>query len=141
MLRTPPAHPSHTKPERHFTNGRALNLFFAGRPDSRRIHEAVVHAIGEIGPAEIRVSRSQIAFTHRRAFAWTWTPARYLSGECAPLVLSLALPRRVHSARFKQIVEPSPGWFMHHLELESKTDVDREVRDWIREAWTAADEH
>jgi hypothetical protein len=65
-------------------------------------------------------------------------PRKYLGARGAPLVLSLALRRRLRSKRWKEVVEPRPGRFMHHLELGAVGEIDSEVRRWIREAWEAA---
>jgi hypothetical protein len=112
--------------------------FFAGHPASHGLYEAVLDAVRLCGPAEVRVSNSQIAFRNDHGFAWAWMPERYLRGERPPLVLSIALPREVASPRWKQVFHPARGWFMHHLELYRPTDVDDEVAAWIREAWNAA---
>ena len=55
-----------------------------------------------------------------------------------PAVLSVALSRRVESVRVKQVVQPSPRVWMHHLELASPDEVDDEVAGWLREAWAEA---
>lgn len=115
-----------------------LDEFFNGRPASRRIFNALSDALAEVGPAEIRVTRSQVAFRRKRAFAWAWIPGRYLRGDHAPLVLTLAMRRKDQSPRWKQVVEPTKGRYTHHLELRSEEDVDDEVRTWIREAWSLA---
>jgi len=50
-------------------------------------------------------------------------------------------PRRAGSRdapRWKQVVEPAPGRFMHHLELRTVEDIDERVRGWLREACDAA---
>ncbi|NTU80389.1 MAG: hypothetical protein HGA45_13600 [Chloroflexales bacterium] len=65
-------------------------------------------------------------------------PDRYLRGRTAPLVLSIGLPWRDQSPRWKQVGEPYPGRFMHHLELYDPAEVDDEVRTWLRQAWEAA---
>ena len=116
----------------------ALEQFFAGHEASRQIFDILRDAIDAIGPAELRVTRSQIAFRRRVAFAWAWTPARYLRGQVAPLVLTLSFRQRDASLRWKAIVEPAPGRFMRHLELYAVTDIDDEVREWLRSAWAAA---
>lgn len=120
--------------------GRALRLdeFFEGRDESRRLFEVLRRAVDEFGPAQLRVGKSQVAFSRRRAFAWAWIPGRYLHGEHAPLVLTVSLHRREASPRWKQVVEPAPGRFTHHLELHAPGDIDAEVRAWLREAWEAA---
>jgi hypothetical protein len=109
--------------------------FFASQPLSKQLFETVRREIEALGASSMRVSKSQIAFKRRRGFAWVWMPAQYLKREAAPLVLSVSLPRRDPSARWKQIVEPYPGRFMHHLELYGATEIDDEVRSWLRAAW------
>jgi hypothetical protein len=115
-----------------------LDEFFAGYDGSRSIFDALRAAVEAIGPVELRVSKSQIAFRRRVAFAWAWIPDRYLRGRHAPLVLSVAFPYRHPSPRWKEIVEPARGRFMHHLELHEVADIDDEVIGWLAEAWIAA---
>jgi len=116
-----------------------VEAFFGEHEDSRRLFEAVRRAIDSIGPSEMRVTKSQISFRHKKLFAWIWMPGRYLRGETAPLVLTLSFPRRDPSPRWKQIVEPAPGQFTHHLELRTIGEIDSEVRRWIRRAWSGAE--
>jgi hypothetical protein len=115
-----------------------IDEFFSEREESRLIFEALRSAIEALGPAEVRVSKSQVAFRRSKAFAWAWVPDRYLHGEHAPLVLTLSFSRQDDSPRWKEIVEPAPGRFTHHLELYSASDIDDEVRGWLREAWERA---
>ncbi len=116
-----------------------LDEFFDGYETSRPIFDALRDVIETIGPAEIRVSKSQIAFRRRVGFAWVWVPGRYLHGDPAPLVLSVSMRRRDESPRWKEIVEPYPGRFMHHLELFAADKIDREVQKWLLAAWEAAE--
>jgi hypothetical protein len=115
-----------------------LDDFFRGRDSSRRIFEALRAAVYAIGPAELRVTKSQVAFRRRITFAWAWMPDTYLGPGHAPLVLTVALRRRDPSERWKQVVEPAPGRFTHHLELRSAEEIDGEARAWLAEAWRAA---
>lgn len=48
---------------------RAVDEFFAGQERSSQIFEAVLLAIEAIGPAELRIGKSQISFRRRKAFA------------------------------------------------------------------------
>ncbi len=114
-----------------------LDEFFAGHEDSRPIFEALRSAINDLGLVEIRVTKSQVAFCREKVFAWAWTPDRYLHGKHAPLVLTLSFRYRDASPRWKEIVEPARGRFIHHLELYSPTDIDDEIRAWLRAAWDA----
>jgi hypothetical protein len=115
-----------------------LDEFFEGQAEARRVFEAVRTLIEALGPVAVQVTKSQVAFRRRKAFAWAWRPEQYLRRRAAPLVLSVALRRRDASARWKQIVEPARGRFMHHLELYTLADVDEAVRGWVSEAWEQA---
>jgi hypothetical protein len=115
-----------------------LEQFFAGHEDSRDIFEALRHALALIGPAQLRVSKSQVSFRRRKAFAWAWMPGMYLRVPGPPLVLTVALHGRDASPRWKEIIEPYPGRLIHHLELRSTAEVDDEVRAWLQEAWELA---
>jgi hypothetical protein len=115
-----------------------VDEFFEGHDLSRAIYEAVLREVQALGPLEMRASKSQIAFRRGRGFAWVWLPEMYLRRKAAPLVLSLAFGQRDLSPRWKEVVEPRPGRFMHHLELYTPADVDEEVSAWLRAAWEDA---
>ena len=100
---------------------------------------AAYRRVLEVVPgAEPRVTRSQIAFRARRAFAWLWRPRMYLGRRGAEMVLSIALPREDASPRWKEVVNPSPRTWMHHLELSTIEELDDQVAGWLREAADAA---
>ena len=119
-------------------NQRSLARFFRDASQARRIHAAVERAVDSIGPATERITKSQVAFRRRVAFAWTWLPQRYLGSSAGTTVLSISLRRRDDSPRWKEIVQPTKGRVMHHLELSRVSEVDAEVRAWLAEAWEAA---
>lgn len=111
--------------------------YFAADPVGLETFDAVSAALSGLGPWEVRVSRSQVAFRAGRGFAWLWRPDRYLRSS-VPVVLSLALPERLGSTRFKEVVHPSPRVWMHHLEVTGPEQVDDEVRGWLAAAHAAA---
>lgn len=115
-----------------------LEGFFEGFELSRTLFNLLRRAMDRLPAVSMAVSKSQIAFRRRRAFAWAWIPDRYLPGRHAPLVLSLAFRYREPSRRWKQVYEPRPGRFTHHLELRSPNDLDEETVHWIWEAWAEA---
>lgn len=114
-----------------------VERFFEGAPAAHRLYLAAERIAMEPGPCEVRVSKSQISFRRRRGYAYLWRPGVYVNSS-VPLVLSLALPRHLDSPRFKQVVHPSPGTWMHHLELTDTSQLDAEVRDWMVAAYDAA---
>jgi hypothetical protein len=116
-----------------------LDEFFAGRPTARELFEAVRAAVDLAGPADLRIGRSQVAFRRRVGFAYVWMPQQYLRrAGLAPLVLTVALRRHDPSPRWKEVIEPAPGRFTHHLELWAAAEVDEEVGRWLSEAWEAS---
>lgn len=116
-----------------------LDEFFAGYASARPIFDVLRAQIEASGDVDMRVTKSQIAFSHGTAFAWAWVPDRYLGGGHAPLALSVSLSSRDASPRWKQVVEPAAGRFMHHVELWSVEDVDDEVREWLLRARAVAE--
>ncbi len=117
-----------------------LDDFFANFPESRGLFESLLARMEQIGPSDLRVMKSQIVFRSKKDFTWVWIPGQYLKGnrKVAPLVLSLAFPERSDSPRWKEIVEPYPGRFMHHLEIFSRSEIDDEVCAWLKRAWETA---
>ena len=116
-----------------------VDAFFAGHPDSRVLFDALRAAAEGLGDFDVRVSKSQVGLARRHIFARAWVPARHLGeGRGAPLVLTIGFRSQDPSPRWKQIVEPSPGRFTHHLELASVGDIDDEVLGWLRRAYSEA---
>jgi hypothetical protein len=116
---------------------RTPEVFFDGHPDGLVIYRRVSEVIDGLGEAEVRVSKSQIAFRARRGFAYVWRPGRYVDND-VPAVLSIPLPAEDKSKRFKSVVHPSPKVWMHHLEIKDPDQVDEEVAGWLRDAYDAA---
>jgi len=107
---------------------------FAGHPQALTVFRNVRSMLEALGPLEVRTTKSQIAFRRRRGFAYLWRPGQYLHKPTAEVVLSFALGRHDPSPRFKEVVQPSPNNWMHHLEIGDADDIDDEVRSWLREA-------
>lgn len=96
---------------------------------------ALVGRLEQLLPgAEVRVTKSHVAFWHRHGFAYVWSPGQYLAHPRAEAVLSIALDHELRSPRFKQVVQPAPGHWMHHLEVHDVDQVDDEVAGWLHEA-------
>jgi hypothetical protein len=109
--------------------------FFDRRPLGIAAYRRVRSIVESFGPVSVRVTKSQLAFRRRRGFAWLWLPGRWLTNPDAEVVLSIALDRHHASPRFKEVVQPAPRVWMHHLELRAPSDIDAEVVEWLREAY------
>jgi len=108
--------------------------FFRGHPLGRAAFDRVSDLLADFADSTVTVSRSQVAFRRRRAFAWLWLPGRWLARPDADVVLSVSLGRQDPSPRFKEVVHPARAHWMHHLELTDLADLDDEVAGWLREA-------
>ncbi len=98
----------------------------------------MLELLAPLGDPGVRVTKAQVAYRRRVAFAWTWRPGTWLRRPAAEVALSIALPYRDPSPRWKQVVEPRPGRWMHHLEVRTLNDLDDEVAAWLGAAWDAA---
>lgn len=110
---------------------------FRGSAEGLQLYLEVLALLEALVPASVQATKSQIAFRNRRGFAYVWHPGRYVRSD-VPAVLSIVLPRRIDSGRFKEIVHTSPTLWLHHLELRSAADLDAEVAGWLREAYDHA---
>jgi len=54
--------------------------FFDDHPESRQLFDVLRDRIARLGPVELRVSKSQVAFCRGKPFAFAWMPAKYLNG-------------------------------------------------------------
>ena len=116
---------------------RSPEELFDGYPDGLAICRRIQKVLSDLGDVSVAVSKSQVAFRRRKAFAFVWRPAQYVSSD-VPAVLSLALPYEIGSDRFKEIAHPAPTVWMHHLELRDVSEVDDQVRGWLVNAYENA---
>ena len=110
---------------------------FDGYTDSLAICRGVEQALSHFDEVRVKVTKSQVAFRRRKAFAFLWRPGQYISSG-VPAVLSIALPCEVQSRRLKEVAHPAPKVWMHHLELRDVNEVDEQVCDWLAAAYDAA---
>jgi hypothetical protein len=116
----------------------AAERFFDGHPFALEVYRAVREVLSSRGPTQVRVTKSQVAFRCRKAFAWLWMPGRWLRDPGAEVVLSVALAERDPSPRFKQVEHPAANVWMHHLEIHGLDDLDQEVQTWLARAYEGA---
>jgi hypothetical protein len=114
----------------------SLEQLFAGRPAALALFHAIRQYIGSLGPVTVEVMKTQVSFGAKTKFAWVWLPQRWITRHPdESVVLTFILQRRIDDRRIKQVVEPRHGVFTHHVVILRDTDLDNDVRDWIREAY------
>jgi hypothetical protein len=106
-----------------------LDRHFRGKdPEVRRAFDAVLAAVGEIGPVTVLPQSTRIALHVRMSFA-AFVPRRHwLDGH-------VVLARRLDHPRFRRVEEYSPRNVLHAFRLVGPDDVDAEVRSWLAEAY------
>lgn len=86
-----------------------------------------------------KVSKTQVSYSTRRAFAWIWPPVRKVRGRPEKyVVLSFALERKLQSAGVEQVLEVYPGRWMHHIIFSEAHQLDEELLSWLSEAYSFA---
>ena len=94
---------------------------------------ALVH---DCGPVKIAPAKTRIGFQLRMIFA----AVNKLSDR--GLEAHVVLTRRLERPRFRRIETMTPKCHVHHFRVESLSELDEEVRSWLREAYqVGAQEH
>ena len=113
-----------------------IEAFFAGKPEAKALFMAVERKIQAIGPAIIKVSKTQSSFATRTQFAWVWMPLPTdRKRPLHSLVLSFGCGRRIVNDQIVEAIEPYPGRWTHHVIIAEAADLTSAVDAWIREAY------
>ncbi|HEV8367987.1 MAG TPA: DUF5655 domain-containing protein [Pyrinomonadaceae bacterium] len=87
---------------------------------------ALVH---NCGPVQIAPAKTRIGYQVRMIFA----AVNKLSDQ--GLDAHVVLTRRLESPRFRRIETMTPKCYVHHFRIESLSELDQEVMNWLREAY------
>lgn len=108
-------------------------LFFAGRPEELKLYEAFrSYILTMLRNVKIKVSKTQITFSGKYGFAFVSLPRRK---KDEGILVSFGLNRHEGSERIWQAAEPYPGRWTHHTLVSCREQIDRELMNWIKEAW------
>lgn len=123
-------------------NTRDEIVFFESMPEALPLYEAIRDMIcRDLKNVEVIVQKSQISFSNRHNFAFVWLPIRKMKGRPdIYVVLSFGLNRKMEDPRIVESTEPYPGRWTHHVLIQSKDDVDDQIKEWLREAYHFANE-
>ena len=113
-----------------------IEAFFAGKIEAKALFMAVDRKIRSIGPAIIKVSKTQISFATRTQFAWVWMPQPTdRKRPMHSLVLSFGCGRQIVHEQIVEAIEPYPGRWTHHVIIAEEADLTGAVDAWLREAY------
>jgi hypothetical protein len=108
----------------------SVDGYFEGKPARfRRLYDALVALVGELGPSEKVPTKTRIAFMVRVRFAAVNRVRK------DGLVCHIWLKRRIESPRFTKVELLGPSDWIHHFVLRSEAELDDELRGCIREAY------
>ena len=116
--------------------------FFQDRPWGEAIYLALKESILNSFPLlDVRVQKTQITLSNTRVFSCvSFMKVMKKSEEKGPyLVLTLGLSHPLNSPRVKAMSEPYPGRWTVHIPLYQPEDVDEEVIEWVKEAYSFAE--
>jgi hypothetical protein len=119
-----------------FQSSFTIEEIFSDKPVQLKLYQHIRQLIESIGQAEIKVSKTQIAFKNHKQFAWVWLPLPW-DKKRPPnsIVLSFSLGKRIENSQIVQVVEPYPGRWMHHVIIQNSSDLNKEVQQWLKEAY------
>lgn len=112
-------------------------MFFEGKPEALALYQAFAgKLLSEIGQVQVRVQKTQIAFSNGHNFAFvSFLPVRKARERPRHyIVITFGLGRQVESPRIDAAVEPYPNRWTHHVMISEETELDGELMGWVREA-------
>ncbi len=112
-------------------------LFFNAMPQMLPIYEVLREKLIAAYPdVTIKVSKMQISFSNRHIFAMASLPWKRRKGWPEEyLLVSFGLSYKKESPRIAYAVEAYPNRWTHHVIVEQAGEIDRELMEWLQEAY------
>ena len=108
----------------------SVEKFLAGKsPGAIALYERFSALVHQCGPVKIAPAKTRIGFQVRMIFA----AVNKLNDSS--LEAHVVLTRKLRSPRFKRIDTMSPKCYVHHFKVESLSDLERDLADWLCEAY------
>lgn len=115
-----------------------LRLYFSGHPLELSLYVSLFRAMDTAFPAgRVKIQKSQISFYGPHLFAAASLPVRRKQGwpgHC--LLVTFGLGYQLSSPRIAVSTEPYPNRWTHHVAVSRPEEVDKELLNWLGEAWT-----
>lgn len=111
--------------------------FFDKRPDALPLYERFASCVNAVVPdVKIKVQKTQISFYNRHMFSCVSFARMRKKKECPDnyIVITFGLEYRVESPRIDLATEPYPKRWTHHILISELTEIDEELKGWIKEA-------
>jgi hypothetical protein len=105
-----------------------IEALFEGKGRARELFDAYLEAVRAIGPVELDVKLSGIAFMTRVRFAGAKVRRDRIRA-------AFWLRRRIESPRIVRLERIPPDSFIYEVDVRERADIDAELLAWIREAY------
>ena len=112
-------------------------MFFEGKPEALALYQNFAETLfSEVGQVQVRVQKTQIAFSNGHNFAFvSFLPVRKAKERPQHyIVVTFGLGHQVESPRIDGAVEPYPNRWTHHVLISREAEIDGELMGWVREA-------
>ena len=92
------------------------------------IYEKLIEELQKFGKLKIEPKKTSIHIGNRFGFAGVYTRKDYIN-------LEIHLSHKLTSKRVKMVEQASANRFHHTIKLEKPKDVDKELLEWLKEAY------
>ena len=97
-------------------------------PIIRKIYERLISQLQKFGQLKIEPKKTSIHLGNRFGFAGVYTRQDYIN-------LEVHLNYKLTNKRVTKVEQGSANRFHHTIKLTSEKDVDKELLNWLREAY------
>lgn len=109
--------------------------YFAGKPETHQIYNAVADRIAALGPSQITV-KSQISFGVNRKFAWFWLYNVTRKNPSGILHVMLAIDRKLDDAHVREVNQVGKSRWNHQIVIRALEDAQSEwLATLLRQAY------
>ncbi len=117
----------------------AIKQFFKGRDASHSLFVLLRKEIEVFGKPKVEVSKTQISFGETFKYAWVWLPQTWIKKRSENgLALTVVTGKKINSPRIEEAVQPKKGYWTHHILINTETDIDDEIREFLRRSYEFA---
>ncbi len=94
----------------------------------KEIYSKLISCLERFGDLKIEPKKTSIHLANRYGFAGVYTRKNYIN-------LEVHLSRKIINKRVIKVEQASANRFHHTFKLSSITDVDKELLNWLKEAY------
>ena len=110
--------------------------FFRGRESSFKFFKHLRKLIEKNYSPKIEVSKTQISFGEDYKYVWVWLPQTWVSGRPEEsITVTIMTGEKINNERIVESVSPKKGFWTHHILINNKKDLDKEIEMLIKASY------